>query len=61
MPEENTRVVVTGAPKADKAFDIYDARRVQAERSAEEVVVNTKKLLGDMRRLRTELRRKGRR
>lgn len=32
MPEPNTRIVVLGTPKADKAFDVFVGDRDRAQR-----------------------------
>ena len=53
MPEQNTRVVILGTPRADKEFDLFDNDRAKAQK-------RLKKLGGDARKLARELRREAR-
>lgn len=36
MPEQNTRIVVVGAPKADKEFSVFVADREAVQRDIEQ-------------------------
>lgn len=50
MPVPNTRVVVVGVPRADKAFEIVEINKQAIQRQAEQLVKDEAKTLAELRR-----------
>lgn len=50
MPVENTRVVITGTPRADKAFEVVEISKKEIQRQAEHLVKDEARALAELRR-----------
>ena len=50
MPEQNTRIVIRGVPRADKEFHLFEISREEAQRMAKLLVSDEKKLLAEIKR-----------
>ncbi len=50
MPVENTRIVVIGAPRADKEFEIVEISKKEIQRQAELLVKDEERALRDLER-----------
>lgn len=57
MPEQNTRIVVTGAPRADKEFDVVSNDGKEAQRLAKLLATDAEAAERELRRLLRESRR----
>lgn len=51
MPEENLRMAVVGAPRADKEFDLFVADRSKASREDEDLAQQAERLEREVQRL----------
>lgn len=50
MPVPNTRVVILGVPRADKAFEVVEISKKEIQRQAEQLVKDEARTLADLRR-----------
>lgn len=50
MPVDNTRVVIVGVPRADKAFEVVEINKKEIQRQAEQLVKDEARTLEELRR-----------
>lgn len=60
MPEQSTRIVVLGAPKADKEFDLFVGDRDAVERDVEEGRKDLEQVERELNRIGRSTLRRGR-